>query len=72
MSLAVAERVRRGGRLVESTKLRMMPAGSPPALTEVRIMRILIAYDGSAGAEQSLRLADSIDWPADSTLRIAA
>ena len=35
-------------------------------------MRILIAYDGSAGAEQSLRLADSIDWPADSTLRIAA
>ena len=35
-------------------------------------MRILIAYDGSAGAEQSLRLADSVDWPADSTLRIAA
>ncbi len=34
-------------------------------------MRILIAYDGSAGAEQSLRLADSVDWPADSTLRIA-
>ena len=35
-------------------------------------MRILIAYDGSAGAEQSLRLADSVDWPADSTLRVAA
>ena len=35
-------------------------------------MRILIAYDGSAGAEQSLRLADSVDWPADSTLRIAS
>ena len=35
-------------------------------------MRILIAYDGSPGAEQSLRLADSIDWPADSTLRIAS
>ena len=35
-------------------------------------MRILIAYDGSAGAEQSLRLADSVAWPADSTLRIAA
>ena len=35
-------------------------------------MRVLIAYDGSAGAEQSLRLADSIDWPADSTLRIAS
>ena len=35
-------------------------------------MRILIAYDGSAGAEQALRLADSVDWPADSTLRIAA
>jgi nucleotide-binding universal stress UspA family protein len=34
-------------------------------------VRILIAYDGSAGAEQSLRLADSVDWPADSTLRIA-
>ena len=35
-------------------------------------MQILIAYDGSAGAEQSLRLAESVDWPADSTLRIAA
>lgn len=35
-------------------------------------MRILIAYDGSAGAEQSLRLADSVDWPANSTLRIAS
>ena len=35
-------------------------------------MRILIAYDGSAGAEQSLTLADSIGWPADSTLRIVA
>ena len=35
-------------------------------------MRILIAYDGSAGAEQALRLADSVDWPPDSTLRIAA
>ena len=35
-------------------------------------MRILIAYDGSAGAEQSLRLADSVDWPADSMLRIAS
>ena len=35
-------------------------------------MRVLIAYDGSAGAEQSLRLADSIDWPAGSTLRIAS
>ena len=35
-------------------------------------MRILIAYDGSAGAEQSLRLADFVDWPADSTLRIAS
>ena len=35
-------------------------------------MRILIAYDGSAGAEQSLRLADSVDWPDDSTLRIAS
>ena len=35
-------------------------------------MRVLIAYDGSAGAEQSLRLADSIDWPAGSTIRIAS
>jgi nucleotide-binding universal stress UspA family protein len=35
-------------------------------------MRILIAYDSSSGAEQSLRLADSLDWPADSTLRIVA
>ena len=35
-------------------------------------MRILIAYDGSAGAEQALRLADSVDWPAESALRIAA
>ena len=35
-------------------------------------MRILIAYDGSSGAEQSLRLADSVDWPAGSMLRIAA
>lgn len=35
-------------------------------------MRVLIAYDGSAGAEQSLRLADSIDWPTDSTLRVTA
>ena len=34
-------------------------------------MRVLIAYDGSAGAEQTLRLADLIDWPPDSTLRIA-
>ena len=35
-------------------------------------MQILIAYDGSAGAEQALRLADSVDWPADATIRIAA
>jgi nucleotide-binding universal stress UspA family protein len=36
------------------------------------MMRILIAYDGSAGAEQSLSLADSVDWPSDSTIRIAS
>src|SRR6476661_4729875 len=35
-------------------------------------MRILIAYDGSAGAEQSLRLAHSVGWPADVTIRIAS
>ena len=34
-------------------------------------MRILIVYDGSAGAEQALKLADPVDWPPDSTLRIA-
>ena len=34
-------------------------------------MRVLIAYDGSAGAEQTLTLAGSVDWPPDSTLRIA-
>jgi nucleotide-binding universal stress UspA family protein len=36
------------------------------------IVRILIAYDGSAGSEQSLTLADSVDWPAHSSLRVAA
>src|SRR3954468_11460654 len=36
------------------------------------MMRVLIAYDGPAGAEQSLRLADSLEWPPDSTLRIAS
>ncbi len=35
-------------------------------------MRVLVAYDGSAAAEECLALADSIDWPDDSTLRIAA
>ena len=35
-------------------------------------MRVLIAYDGSAGADLSLTFAQSIQWPADSTLRIAA
>jgi nucleotide-binding universal stress UspA family protein len=34
------------------------------------MMRVHIAYDSSAGAEQALALAGAIRWPADSTLRI--
>jgi nucleotide-binding universal stress UspA family protein len=33
-------------------------------------MRVLIAYDSSAGAEQALALAGAVRWPAGSTLRI--
>lgn len=34
------------------------------------MMRVLIATDGSAGAETALRLAASIGWPDDSTIRL--
>jgi hypothetical protein len=35
-------------------------------------MRVLIAYDGSRGAEQALDLAAGLRWPAESTLRVVA
>ena len=35
-------------------------------------MRILIAYDGSAGAAQAVALAEGIDWPAGSMIRVAS
>lgn len=35
-------------------------------------MRVLIAYDGSAGAAQAVALAEGIDWPADSMLRVVS
>lgn len=34
-------------------------------------MRVLIAYDGSAGATQAAALAESIPWPDGSVLRVA-
>lgn len=35
-------------------------------------MRILIAYDGSAGAAQAVALAEGIDWPAGSMVRVVS
>ena len=35
-------------------------------------MRVLIAYDGSAGAAQAVALAEGIDWPAGSALRVVS
>jgi nucleotide-binding universal stress UspA family protein len=35
-------------------------------------MRVLLAYDGSSGAEQALALAATSRWPAGSTLTVAA
>lgn len=35
-------------------------------------MRVLVAYDGSAGAEQAVALAGALRWPADTTLTVAA
>lgn len=35
-------------------------------------MRVLIAYDGSAGAVQAIALAEGIDWPAGSVIRVVS
>ena len=35
-------------------------------------MRVLIAFDGSAGAAQAVALAERIDWPPGSALRVAS
>ncbi len=35
-------------------------------------MRVLIAYDGSAGATQAVALAEGIDWPAGSAVRVVS
>lgn len=35
-------------------------------------MRILIAYDGSAGAAQAVALVAGVDWPAGSALRVVS
>ncbi len=35
-------------------------------------MRILIAYDGSAGAARAVALAEGVDWPAGSALRVVS
>ena len=35
-------------------------------------MRVLIAYDGSAGAAQAVALAEGIDWPAGSAVRVVS
>ncbi len=35
-------------------------------------MRVLIGYDGSAGATQAVALAEGIDWPAGSMVRVVS
>jgi nucleotide-binding universal stress UspA family protein len=35
-------------------------------------MRVLLAYDGSAGAMEAVALAESIAWPSDSLLRVVS
>lgn len=35
-------------------------------------MRVLIGYDGSAGAAQAVALAEGIDWPAGAMLRVVS
>ncbi len=35
-------------------------------------MRVLIAFDGSAGAAQAVALGEGIDWPAGSIVRVAS
>ena len=43
--------------------------GHPPAGGEV-LMRVLVAVDGSAAAENAVALVDAIAWPVDSILRV--
>jgi nucleotide-binding universal stress UspA family protein len=33
-------------------------------------MRVLLAYDGSAAADEAVTLATTVDWPSDSTIRV--
>jgi nucleotide-binding universal stress UspA family protein len=35
-------------------------------------MRVLLAYDGSAGADEAAALAEAIAWPSDSVLRVVS
>lgn len=35
-------------------------------------MRVLLAYDGSAGATEAVALAEAIPWPSDSVLRVVS
>ena len=35
-------------------------------------MRVLLAYDGSAGATEAVRLAQEIAWPSDSAIRVVS
>jgi nucleotide-binding universal stress UspA family protein len=35
-------------------------------------MRVLLAYDGSAGAAEAVALAEAIAWPSDSVLRVVS
>lgn len=35
-------------------------------------MRVLLAYDGSAAADEAVTLATTVDWPGDSTIRVVA
>jgi nucleotide-binding universal stress UspA family protein len=35
-------------------------------------MRVLLAYDGSAGATEAVRLAEEIAWPSDSAIRVVS
>ncbi|HET9456659.1 MAG TPA: universal stress protein [Candidatus Limnocylindrales bacterium] len=34
-------------------------------------MRVLLAYDGSVAADEAVTLATSVEWPSDSTIRVA-
>jgi nucleotide-binding universal stress UspA family protein len=36
------------------------------------LMRVLLAYDGSAGATEAVALAEAIPWPSDSVLRVVS